>query len=169
MDWTDDKARAAEDALWEWRVLTKGVEPAAEPDPRVIEALADDLNTAGAISVLYTLKDDPARLLASAQFLGLLRPDMGDWMTGDLAVIDSQSVPVKDVLAAMLVLASPAATQPKSAVRLPVFPAVEPGTALRFPADHGAHPEFRTEWWYVTGWLDAGDGESVESVHQADG
>ncbi|MFC3528243.1 cysteine--tRNA ligase [Paracoccus mangrovi] len=101
MDWTDDKARAAEDALWDWRVLTKGVEPASEPDPRVIEALADDLNTAGAISVLYTLKDDPARLLASARFLGLLLPGLGDWMTGDLAVIDSQSVPVKDVLAAL--------------------------------------------------------------------
>lgn len=22
---------------------------------------------------------------------------------------------------------------------------------LTFPTDHGAHPEFRTEWWYVTG------------------
>ncbi len=22
---------------------------------------------------------------------------------------------------------------------------------LRFPADHGPHPEFRTEWWYFTG------------------
>ena len=28
-----------------------------------------------------------------------------------------------------------------------------PGRALAFPRDHGAHPEFRTEWWYVTGWL----------------
>ena len=65
------------------------------------------------------------------------------------------------LLAAMLVLASPAATQPKSAVRLPVFPAVEPGAPLRFPADHGAHPDFRTEWWYVTGWLDAGDGQQI--------
>jgi predicted secreted hydrolase len=27
-----------------------------------------------------------------------------------------------------------------------------------FPADHGAHPEFRTEWWYVTGNLRAADG-----------
>jgi len=25
--------------------------------------------------------------------------------------------------------------------------------ALRFPQDHGAHPEHRTEWWYATGWL----------------
>jgi predicted secreted hydrolase len=24
---------------------------------------------------------------------------------------------------------------------------------LRFPRDHGAHPETRTEWWYATGWL----------------
>ena len=24
----------------------------------------------------------------------------------------------------------------------------------QFPRDHGAHPEYRIEWWYVTGWLD---------------
>lgn len=35
----------------------------------------------------------------------------------------------------------------------PVFPAVVP-RPLVFPRDHGAHPEFRTEWWYITGWLD---------------
>ncbi len=35
----------------------------------------------------------------------------------------------------------------------PSFADVHPGTALGFPADEGAHPEFRTEWWYVTGWL----------------
>ncbi|MEO6033171.1 MAG: carotenoid 1,2-hydratase [Burkholderiaceae bacterium] len=28
-------------------------------------------------------------------------------------------------------------------------------TALRFPFDFGAHPETRTEWWYVTGTLQA--------------
>jgi predicted secreted hydrolase len=22
---------------------------------------------------------------------------------------------------------------------------------LEFPRDHGAHPDFRTEWWYITG------------------
>ena len=27
-----------------------------------------------------------------------------------------------------------------------------------FPADHGPHPEFRNEWWYVTGNLDDADG-----------
>ncbi len=31
-----------------------------------------------------------------------------------------------------------------------------PAKALSFPRDHGAHPEFRTEWWYLTGYADAG-------------
>jgi predicted secreted hydrolase len=33
------------------------------------------------------------------------------------------------------------------------FPEVVPGYAITFPADEGSHPTFRTEWWYVTGWL----------------
>jgi len=34
------------------------------------------------------------------------------------------------------------------------YPQVVPGVHLSFPRDHGAHPDFRTEWWYVTGALD---------------
>ena len=30
------------------------------------------------------------------------------------------------------------------------FATVVPGKAFSFPADHGPHPEFRIEWWYVT-------------------
>jgi len=41
------------------------------------------------------------------------------------------------------------------------YPVVRPGVVLRFPADHGAHPAFRTEWWYVTGWLRTGAGERL--------
>lgn len=41
------------------------------------------------------------------------------------------------------------------------YPAVTPGVALQFPADHGAHPAFRTEWWYVTGWLKTPEGEDL--------
>ena len=33
------------------------------------------------------------------------------------------------------------------------YPPVVPGYELSFPRDHGAHPAFRVEWWYVTGWL----------------
>lgn len=36
------------------------------------------------------------------------------------------------------------------------YPQVKPGTRLRFPRDHGAHPDYRTEWWYATGWLERG-------------
>lgn len=35
--------------------------------------------------------------------------------------------------------------------------AIEPRDFI-FPADHGAHPDFRTEWWYVTGHVDADAG-----------
>ena len=43
----------------------------------------------------------------------------------------------------------------------PAYPDYAPvvaGRALHFPADFGSHPEFRTEWWYVTGWLSSADG-----------
>jgi len=30
--------------------------------------------------------------------------------------------------------------------------------ALRYPADHGAHPRFKHEWWYVTGQAATGQG-----------
>lgn len=35
------------------------------------------------------------------------------------------------------------------------YASVVPGRTLRFPDDEGAHPSFRTEWWYITGWIDA--------------
>jgi predicted secreted hydrolase len=35
----------------------------------------------------------------------------------------------------------------------PVYAPVVPGRALEFPTDHGSHPDFRTEWWYITGSL----------------
>ncbi len=41
----------------------------------------------------------------------------------------------------------------------PAFTAVEPNQALVFPRDFGAHPGFRTEWWYATGWLQTPDGK----------
>lgn len=33
------------------------------------------------------------------------------------------------------------------------YPSVDAGRTLAFPRDHGAHPDYRTEWWYATGWL----------------
>lgn len=34
------------------------------------------------------------------------------------------------------------------------FLVARPGHAFRFPADHGSHPGFRSEWWYYTGLLE---------------
>src|ERR1700752_5283482 len=37
------------------------------------------------------------------------------------------------------------------------YAVVSPGRAFAFPADHGPHPDFRIEWWYLTANLtDAG-------------
>ncbi|WP_170439132.1 cysteine--tRNA ligase [Ruegeria arenilitoris] len=85
MDWTEKKAREAEATLRKWRALTAGIEPAPSAAPEVIEALADDLNTAGALAELHRLASggDAATLLASARVLGLLEPDMGAWAETD--------------------------------------------------------------------------------------
>lgn len=50
------------------------------------------------------------------------------------------------------------------AAATPFYPAVTPippGAALAFPRDHGAHPDYRIEWWYVTGWLRTADGADL--------
>jgi len=38
------------------------------------------------------------------------------------------------------------------------FAAVVPGKTFAFPADHGPHPEYRIEWWYVTANLEDSTG-----------
>ncbi len=41
------------------------------------------------------------------------------------------------------------------------FAPVLPDRTLVFPDDHGAHPAFRTEWWYATGSLNLPDGSPL--------
>src|SRR3984957_20531946 len=43
----------------------------------------------------------------------------------------------------------------------PSYAPVTDAHALTFPADYGSHPQVRTEWWYVTGWLSTDRGEPV--------
>ena len=43
----------------------------------------------------------------------------------------------------------------------PTFAPVLPERPLAFPLDFGAHPAFKTEWWYVTGWLNTPDGKPL--------
>lgn len=43
----------------------------------------------------------------------------------------------------------------------PQLAQVVPNKPLSFPRDFGAHPDFRTEWWYATGWLELPDGKPL--------
>jgi predicted secreted hydrolase len=56
------------------------------------------------------------------------------------------------ILIVMLLIASNAVAQPTQ------FAEVAPNQKLVFPQDHGAHPDFRTEWWYVTGHVETSSG-----------
>jgi len=62
--------------------------------------------------------------------------------------------------------ASPAATAPADSAGTPREPRpppseIRPGLRIEFPRDHGSHPDYRTEWWYVTGWLATAEGETL--------
>jgi len=80
MDWTAEKAAQAEATLRKWRGMVAGA-VAGVPSAAVVAALADDLNTAGAIAELHALAGagDAAGLKASAALLGLLEDGMGGW------------------------------------------------------------------------------------------
>ncbi|WP_374643874.1 cysteine--tRNA ligase [Tabrizicola sp.] len=80
MDWTAEKARQAEATLRKWRAATAAV-AASYPLPGVVEALADDLNTAGALAALHAAAGagDWAGVKASAGLLGLLSDALGGW------------------------------------------------------------------------------------------
>jgi cysteinyl-tRNA synthetase len=90
MDWTEKKARDARAVLQNWRALTQGADPIGVDD-EVARLIGDDLNTAGALTRLHAMAKEIASnpqkdcaiqkgvFLASAQLLGLLSEDAGDW------------------------------------------------------------------------------------------
>ena len=59
-------------------------------------------------------------------------------------------------LAAMRARAEVAVAPPGDAAATDAAPRGVTHRTLRFPADHGAHPDTHIEWWYVTGWLALG-------------
>jgi cysteinyl-tRNA synthetase len=103
MDWTEKKREEAEKTLRRWHRLMNGIVPSTVAF-EVRSALSDDLNTYKALEflghlgqTLYQMAgnrydiDDPqsipenwnslaAEFLASAQLLGLLLPESGNWM-----------------------------------------------------------------------------------------
>jgi len=65
---------------------------------------------------------------------------------------------IAGVIAFVVLMTSSAFAQRPVPADHPTYAEVVPGGALTFSADNGAHPDFRTEWWYVTGWLHTPDG-----------
>jgi cysteinyl-tRNA synthetase len=101
MDWTEQRAKEAEATLRKWRRMADGIQP-GELSPAVVAALADDLNTAGAIAEMHRLAtaNDRAGLAASARLLGLLTDDLAGWDT--VAVADDTGTLIEQLLAARL-------------------------------------------------------------------
>jgi predicted secreted hydrolase len=66
------------------------------------------------------------------------------------------------LFASIATVAAMAATADPAPTRAPMrYGDVTPGRELLFPRDHGSHPGYRTEWWYVTGWLKTASGEDL--------
>ena len=80
MDWTEKKREEAEATLRKWRALTDGERPQGD-DSRIVAALADDLNTPEALSVMHRMarRGDAASLKAAGALVGLLGDDLEDW------------------------------------------------------------------------------------------
>ncbi len=92
MDWTETKARDAENTLRKWRKLCDGVRP-SQVSQLALESIADDLNTAGAIAELHALasRGEADKLKATAGVLGLLQDHMGAWATSvDLSLWETK-------------------------------------------------------------------------------
>ena len=79
MDWTQKKANEATATLRKWHGLVADIIP-GKLDVVVLERVANDINTPGALARLHELakNGDVAGLLAGAEFLGLLGQD-SDW------------------------------------------------------------------------------------------
>ncbi|MGE7136881.1 lipocalin-like domain-containing protein [Luteibacter sp. NPDC031894] len=56
-------------------------------------------------------------------------------------------------LPVLLMMATPALASDRVA-----YPPVPRDVPVSLPRDYGAHPDYRLEWWYVTGWLETRGG-----------
>ncbi|MFP5480899.1 MAG: cysteine--tRNA ligase [Alphaproteobacteria bacterium] len=123
MDWTAEKARQAEATLRKWRQLVAGVKP-SDPHHTIVEALADDLNSAGALSALHALarvivteggfllgtemepeaiRRKKAEFVASANLLGLLMEGHGKWEEVENIDLSSHAEQLSSLRAAAMV------------------------------------------------------------------
>lgn len=109
MDWTAEKAREAEATLRRWHALVAGAEDRGIVDAGIVDLLADDLNTAGALARLHAMARELVEdqspdgagkgvFLASARLLGLMLPGMDGWLAAgpDLSALAARLVRLRE-------------------------------------------------------------------------
>ncbi|MCZ8260148.1 MAG: cysteine--tRNA ligase [Beijerinckiaceae bacterium] len=90
IDWTETSLRESQAILDGWYRKVDVVE-ATMPDPAVLSALGDDLNTPAAFALLHQIAD-PAVLKATAQLLGLLGQSKAERLSGAGASVDEATI-----------------------------------------------------------------------------
>lgn len=80
------------------------------------------------------------------------------WVNAEPAVFTA-STKATAITATTSTTATNVTTAMATAPTATAFAAVTPNPNLAFPRDHGAHPAFRTEWWYVTGQVQTASGK----------
>ena len=109
MDWTAEKAREAEATLRRWHALVAGADDQGNIDAGIVDLLADDLNTAGALARLHAMARELVEdqspdgagkgvFLASARLLGLMLPGMDGWLAAgpDLSALAARLVRLRE-------------------------------------------------------------------------
>jgi predicted secreted hydrolase len=88
-----------------------------------------------------------------------LRLMMGEGAGGARGVKNTSSRAVLAAMASLLIIPiTPLLPMSQAAPAAPpAWRLALPGWTYQFPRDHGAHADFKTEWWYFTGDLYAGD------------
>ena len=104
-----EKAREAEATLRRWHALVAGAEDRGIVDAGIVDLLADDLNTAGALARLHAMARELVEdqspdgagkgvFLASARLLGLMLPGMDGWLAAgpDLSALAARLVRLRE-------------------------------------------------------------------------
>ena len=83
MDWTEAKAKEAERTLRKWYAKVEKADVTAGLPSEILEALAEDLNTPKALSILhdFSSSDRISELAISMQLLGLMGDRPPSWAT----------------------------------------------------------------------------------------
>jgi len=108
INWTEANLKAAQKTLDGWYgVLPDGeasdVETSGELlDEGLLSALADDLNTPKAISILHQLKDNPVALKVSANLMGLLTHTVEEWAALRAPKLEVNEEEIEALIAARL-------------------------------------------------------------------